>query len=76
MTVEVKIGVQYSARELVVDSALSPAEVEKLVTAAIAAGGLLSLTDERGRKIMIPVEKLAYIEIGEANERRVGFGNL
>jgi hypothetical protein len=76
MTVEVKIGVQYSARELVVDSALSPAEVEKLVTSALAAGGLLSLTDERGRKIMIPVEKLAYIEIGEANERRVGFGNL
>jgi Protein of unknown function (DUF3107) len=76
MTVEVKIGVQYSARELVVDSNLSPAEVEKLVTTALAAGGLLSLTDERGRKIMVPVEKLAYIEIGEANERRVGFGNL
>jgi hypothetical protein len=76
MTVEVKIGVQYSARELVVDSNLSPAEVEKLVTSALAAGGLLSLTDERGRKIMVPVEKLAYIEIGEANERRVGFGNL
>jgi hypothetical protein len=76
MTVEVKIGVQYSARELIVDSALSPAEVEKLVTTALAAGGLLSLTDERGRKILVPVEKLAYIEIGEANERRVGFGNL
>ena len=28
---EVKIGVQYAARELVVDSAQSPAEVEELV---------------------------------------------
>ena len=76
MTVEVKIGVQYSARELVLDSGQSPDEVEKLVTAALAAGGLLTLSDDRGRKILIPVEKLAYIEIGEANERRVGFGAL
>jgi hypothetical protein len=74
--VEVKIGVQYSARELVIDVGQTPAEVEKLVAAALAAGGLLTLSDERGRKILIPVGKLAYIEIGETNERRVGFGAL
>jgi hypothetical protein len=74
--VEVKIGVQYSARELVIDSGQTPDEVEKLLTAALAAGGLLALTDDRGRKLLIPVDKLAYLEIGEANERRVGFGAI
>ncbi len=75
---EVKIGVQYSARELVLDSGQGPDEVEQQVTAALGLGkgGLLVLSDDRGRKILVPVEKLAYVEIGEANERRVGFGAL
>jgi hypothetical protein len=74
MTVEVKIGVQYAAREIVVESSQTPEAVEELITAAVKAGGLLTLADERGRRVLIPVEKLAYVEIGEANERRVGFG--
>jgi hypothetical protein len=74
MTVEVKIGVQYAAREIVVESSQTPEAVEELITTAVKAGGLLTLADERGRRVLIPVEKLAYVEIGEANERRVGFG--
>jgi hypothetical protein len=76
MTVEVKIGVQYAAREIVVESSQTPEAVEDLITAAVKAGGLLALADERGRRVLIPVEKLAYVEIGEANERRVGFGTM
>ena len=69
MTVEVKIGVQYAAREIVVESSQTPEAVEALITAAVKAGGLLTLADERGRRVLVPVEKLAYVEIGEANER-------
>jgi hypothetical protein len=76
MTVEVKIGVQYAAREIVLESGQTPEAVEKLVTAAIEGGGVLALADERGRRVLIPVEKLAYIEIGEQLERRVGFGSM
>ncbi len=76
MTVEVKIGVQYAAREIVLESGQTPEAVEKLVTAAIKAGGVLTLADERGRRVLIPVEKLAYVEIGEPPERRVGFGAM
>ena len=76
MTVEVKIGVQYAAREIVLESGQTPEAVEKLVTAAIEGGGVLALADERGRRVLIPVEKLAYIEIGEPLERRVGFGAM
>lgn len=71
---EVKVGVQYAPRELVLESAQSPQEVENLVVEAISrADGVLSLVDERGRRIIVPVAKLAYIEIAEASQRPVGF---
>ena len=71
---EVKIGVQYAARELVVDSAQTPAEVEKAVTDALTSDKkILSLVDEKGRRVIVPVDKLAYVEIAEASSRPVGF---
>ena len=72
---EVKIGVQNVGRELVLESAQTPDEVAEAVAAALAAdGGLLSLMDEKGRRVVIPAAKLAYVEIAEAESRRVGFG--
>ncbi|MGE2728477.1 DUF3107 domain-containing protein [Mycolicibacterium vaccae] len=72
---EVKIGVTDSPRELVLNSAQTPAEVEKMVTDALDAGsGVLALTDEKGRRFMVPNAKIAYVEIGPAEARRVGFG--
>ena len=71
---EVKIGVQYAPRELVLESAQSPSEVEVTVTDAIGKGeGVLSLVDEKGRRVIVPVDKIAYIEIAEAQSRPVGF---
>ena len=71
---EVKIGVQYAPRELVLESAQSPAEIERIVTDAVAKGeGTLSLTDEKGRRVIVPVTKVAYVEIAEAAPRAVGF---
>lgn len=71
---EVKIGVQYAPRELVLESAQSPAEVERAVTNAIASeAGVLSLMDEKGRRVIVPVPKIAYVEIAEASPRTVGF---
>jgi uncharacterized protein DUF3107 len=71
---EVKIGVQYAGRELVLESADSPAEVEQQVTDAIANGtGVLQLVDEKGRRVIVPVDKLAYVEIAEQHHRQVGF---
>ncbi len=72
---EVKIGVADSSRELIVSSAQTPSEVEKLVTAALSKeSDVLSLTDEKGRRYIIPTTKIAYVEIGAADSRRVGFG--
>ena len=72
---EVKIGVQYAARELVLESAQSPDEVAKVVADALKADlGILSLVDEKGRRVLVPADKLAYVEIAESESRRVGFG--
>lgn len=74
---EVKIGVQYAARELVLESAQSPDEVAKAVAEALRADlGVLSLVDEKGRRVLVPADKLAYVEIAESEQRRVGFGAL
>ena len=70
---EVKIGVQHTPRELVLESEQTPAEVEQAVTEALAKDGVLSLTDEKGRKVIVPVAKLAYVEIAEASHRPFGF---
>ena len=71
---EVKIGVQYAPRELVLDSAQTPAEVEASVSDAIGKGeGILTLVDEKGRRVIVPVDKIAYVEIAESQSRPVGF---
>ena len=72
---EVKIGVQYTPREIVLESAQSADEVAAAVAAAVAKGGLLTLEDDRGRRIVVPGDKLAYVEIGGGSSRRVGFGS-
>lgn len=73
---EVKIGVQYAPRELLLESAQTPDEVTKLVADAIKSEGVLQLQDEKGRRVLVPASKLAYVEIAENEQRRVGFGSL
>jgi hypothetical protein len=73
--VEVKVGITDSPRELVFSSPQTPGEVEELVNAAVSgSSGLLSLSDEKGRRYLIQTSKIAYVEIGAADSRRVGFG--
>ena len=72
---EVKIGISESPRELVFRSAQTHAEVEKQVNAALAKPTeVLSLTDDKGRRFVVNSAKIAYVEIGAADSRRVGFG--
>ena len=70
---EVKIGVQHAPRELTLESAQTPAEVEQLVTEALAKDSVLTLADEKGRKVIVPIAKVAYVEIAESSNRPFGF---
>lgn len=75
-TVEVKIGVQNVAREITFETDESAEEVLKAVGDAIANGTALTLTGEKGRKVMVPAGVLGYVQIGESEKRGVGFGNI
>lgn len=72
---EVKVGISDSPRELVISSTQTPSEVEELVSAALSGdSNVLSLSDEKGRRFVINTARIAYVEIGVADSRRVGFG--
>lgn len=69
---EVKIGIQNAPRELVVDVTASHDEITEKVEAALKDGAL-SLTDTKGRMVLVPGEKIAYVEVGNAVAGAVGF---
>jgi hypothetical protein len=72
--VEVKIGVLHTAREIVLDSPQTQDEIDELVRTALkSVDGQLVLTDERGRKVIVPANLVAYVDIDQADTRRVGF---
>ena len=56
---EVKIGVQNAPRELTIDADIDAEHVEKLVAEAVSGGGVLTLSDAKGRRIVVPAEKIA-----------------
>ncbi len=71
---DVRIGVTDTARELVINSTSNPEEIEAQVTAAFKdPTSTLTLVDEKGRKVLVPAAKIAYVEIAPADGRRVGF---
>jgi hypothetical protein len=73
---EVKIGVQSISREIVVETPSSAEEVERSLQAALKDGGLFSITDEKSGRVLVPAEKIGYVEITGTEQRRIGFGNL
>lgn len=74
---EVKIGISDSPRELVVNSNQTQDEVEALVSGALSGeGGVLTLIDDKGRKVLVQADKVAYVEIGPGTAGRVGFAAI
>jgi Protein of unknown function (DUF3107) len=74
--VQVRIGVQSVAKELVVETSLSADEVERAVNDAVAEDdGVFTLRSKNGARVVVPAAKLAYVEIDESETRSVGFGS-
>jgi len=72
--VQVRITVANVASDVNFESALSAAEIQSAVDAALKSGEALTLEDIRGRVVMVPADKIGFVEIGEQTDRRVGFG--
>lgn len=73
---EITIGVQHVARELVLETDQTSEQVTKDVLKALEVGAPLNLTDARGRRVIVPATVLGYIEIGGDETRKVGFHNI
>ena len=72
---EVKIGISDSSHELNFECSNSQAEVIAKVNEAIKSATVLALSDSKGREILVPHNKISYVEVGESADRHVGFAN-
>lgn len=70
---EVKIGIQHAPRELFLDTDETAESVEKLVAEAVGSEGVVTLIDTKGRRLVVPASKIAYVEIGGGVAGAVGF---
>ena len=71
---EVKIGIQNSPRELTVNVDGSADEVTESIRKAVAdSDAVLTLTDTKGRTLLVPTQALAYVELGSPSAGTVGF---
>lgn len=70
---DVRIGIQNVAREVVIESAETAEQVGKTVREAISGSTDLVLTDAKGRQVIVPAGVIGYVEIGAEEQRRVGF---
>ena len=75
---EVKIGIQSVPRELVVETDTPADEIESQLASALSGDdpSLFALAMSKGGKILVPADKIAYVEFGAPEARRVGFGNI
>ena len=71
---QVRISITQVNSELSFECPLTPDEIRAAVSAALTASAPLILTDVRGHEVIVPAEKIGYVEIGQPTERRVGFG--
>jgi hypothetical protein len=76
--VEVKIGIQSVPRELVVETDTPADEIERQLASALSGDGhsVFTLEMSKGGKMLVPADKIAYVEFGAAEARRMGFGNI
>jgi hypothetical protein len=72
--VEVRIGVQSAPRELAVETKSSAEEIERDLADSLASGGLFTLSVDKGGRVLVPADKIAYLEFIGAEGRPMGFG--
>ena len=76
---EVKIGIQSIPRELVVDTDTTAEEIERDLAAALGSAdghAIFVLKTQKGGRLLVPADKIAFVEFGGDQARRVGFGNI
>lgn len=72
---DLRIGVSNVARELSIelDESTDREALRDDIETALMGAGVLWITDRHGKKVGVPVDKVAYVELGTGDSRRVGF---
>lgn len=70
---EIRIGIQHSPREIVIESEESSEDILSSLASAVQDGSPVTLRDAKGRLVLVPGAKLAYAEVSTEEPRRVGF---
>lgn len=76
---EVKIGISSVPRELIVETDTPAEEIERNLEAALEGGdstAVFAVEVSKGGKVLVPADKIAYVEFVGPESRRVGFGNI
>lgn len=72
---EIKIGISNITREVTIETETPAEEVEASLREALASkDGVLALTDDKGRRVLVPAMQIAYLDLGHEQQRQVGFG--
>jgi hypothetical protein len=76
---EIRIGITQALREITIELADDKARAafKSTVEAAIAGkADVVNVVDDKGREVLVPAAKIAYVEFGAADgSRRLGFGS-
>jgi hypothetical protein len=73
---ELRIGVVHTPKELSLEVDGSADDIVATIDKAVAGdSAIVWLTDTKGRRVGVPAERIAYIEVDEdGSNKRVGFG--
>jgi len=70
---EIRISVQHASRDLILEVDEDVTKISKTIADSMTKGDLLDLTDAKGRRVIVPTSKLAFIEFGIPSATKVGF---
>jgi Protein of unknown function (DUF3107) len=74
---DIRIGIVQSMKELEIElpDDTKRDKLVKEIEETMEQGAVLWLTDRKGRKFAVAAERIAYVELGDAESHRtVGFG--
>lgn len=71
---DIKIGVENTTREITLESDRTADDVRLDLIKALLDNGLFEIEDTKGRRVLVPAAKIAYVDLGSEKAARVGFG--
>ncbi len=71
---EIRIGIVDVPREVSITSEETSETIIAALKAARENGGTLELTDPKGRRLVVPADRIGYLDLGAPDSRPVGFG--